>query len=84
MMTKKEREAWQNGYLIACCNIHGLHRIPEVASDVLAEGGITKSDVLKMDLTEYDQRLLAEIREARNKDPLCNGYREIVNQDQSS
>jgi hypothetical protein len=72
MMTKKERTAWQNGYLIACCNLANLHRTPEVASDVLAEAGITKAELARMDLTEYDLRALADIRDARSKDPICN------------
>lgn len=82
MMTKEERAAWQNGYLIACCNLANMHDRPCLASDVLAEGGITKSEVEQMDLSEYDRRALDKIRKARSKDPICNGYREIIRQSQ--
>jgi hypothetical protein len=69
-MTKAEKAAFNHGYLLACCNLMNLHNEPELASDVLAEAGITEADVKVMDLTEYDALALLEIRRARPRDPL--------------
>lgn len=69
-MTKAEIAAWKNGYLIACCNLTNLHDRPELASDVLAEADISKTDVRRMKLPEYDQKALREIRKARQDDPI--------------
>lgn len=69
-MTEAEEAAWKNGYLIACCNLTNLHDRPELANDVLAEAGITKAEVKRMKLSDYDKRALREIRKARREDPL--------------
>jgi hypothetical protein len=69
-MTEAETAAFKAGYLLACCNLVHLHKEPDIASDVLAEAGITKADVKAMDLTEYDRKVLREIRKARRLDPL--------------
>lgn len=70
-MTEAEKAAFNNGYLIACCNLTNMHNEPCLASDVLAELGIVEADVATMDLSEYDARALAEIRKARSRDPLA-------------
>lgn len=69
-MTREEQLAFSRGYLIACCNLDNLHDMPCVASDVLAEGGVTSADIRKMGLTEYDLKALRRIRKARNLDPI--------------
>lgn len=71
-MTEAEERAFNAGYVIACCNIYNLHGDACMASDVLIEAGITKSQVAAMDLSEYDTRALKEIRKARSEDPLRN------------
>lgn len=71
---KADREAedrgFRAGYLLACCNIASLHNEPSIASDILAEAGITAAQVKAMDLSEYDAAALKEIRAARNTDPI--------------
>ncbi len=62
--------AFNTGYLIACCNLTNMHDQPCLASDVLAEAGITAANVAEMDLTEYDLRALEKIRTARALNPL--------------
>lgn len=69
-MTEAEEAAWKNGYLIACCNLANMHGTPCIASDVLAEAGISPAEVKAMDLSDYDKRALREIRRARREDPL--------------
>ncbi len=54
---------FNRGYLIACCDMMNLHGDSRIASDTLAQAGITQSDVKKMDLTEYDAAALADIRQ---------------------
>lgn len=65
MSVKRERAAFNHGYLLACCTLVNLRHAPEVACDVLGEAGITEAEVKAMDLTEYDARALARIRESR-------------------
>ena len=62
---KLRQNSFSNGYLLACCNLVNLHDRPELANDVLGEAGITQAEVKAMDLSEYDARALAKIREAR-------------------
>jgi hypothetical protein len=69
-MTDAEKLAFNTGYLIACCNLVNMHDRPCLASDVLAEAGITEADVQAMGLTEYDQRALEKIRKGRAANPL--------------
>lgn len=71
-MTEAETLAFKTGYLIACCNLVNLHDEPCIASDVLAEAGITTADVRAMDLCEYDAKALRAIRKARpsHDDPI--------------
>lgn len=69
-MTDAEKRAFNRGYLIACCNVANLHDEPCIASDVLAEAGISKREVKAMDLAEYDSAALREIRKSRTQDPL--------------
>lgn len=63
-----KREAFNRGYLIACCNISHLHNEEGIAADVLTEGDLTESDL--SDLTEYDAKALSKIRSERNFDPI--------------
>jgi len=69
-MTNAEKAAFNNGYLLACCNLANMHDRPCLAADVLAEAGITEADVKAMDLSEYDAGALEKIRNARRDDPL--------------
>ena len=71
-MDKKEKRAFNRGYLIACCNLQNMHYEASIASDVLAEIGVTQSEVDAMDLCEYDAAALVEIRKARGDDPITN------------
>ncbi|ANA12888.1 hypothetical protein [Acetobacter oryzifermentans] len=64
------RAAFGNGYLIACCNIHNMHNEPSIAADILSQADITISEVMAMDLSEYDASALEEIRAARSNDPI--------------
>ncbi len=69
-MSEAEKLAFNNGYLIACCNLANMHGEHCLACDVLGEAGITKSEVKAMDLCEYDAKALKKIRKARRDDPL--------------
>lgn len=73
MSAKKEKIAFYNGYLLACCNLANLHDRPCLASDILAEAGMTEADIAEMDLCEYDIKALESIRTARRDDPIANG-----------
>lgn len=65
-----KREQFNAGYLLACCNISNMHNEESIASDILAEAGITEEEVKSLDLSEYDATALVKIREARNTDPI--------------
>lgn len=69
-MNHAEKSAFNLGYLIACCNIQNLHDDPVIASDVLAEAGITRAELKDMDLNNYDSKALRAIRKARPLDPI--------------
>mgnify|MGYP006945864989 CR=1 FL=1 len=64
-MTDAEKKAFDQGYVIACCNIVNLHNDDCVAADVFIEGSATMKDALSWGLTEYDLRALKQMREAR-------------------
>ncbi|KFL89050.1 hypothetical protein AmDm5_1849 [Acetobacter malorum] len=68
-----KREQFNAGYLLACCNISNMHNEESIASDILAEAGITEEEVKSLDLSEYDATALVKIREARNTDPILKG-----------
>lgn len=54
----------------AMCNIQNMHNDAPMASDVLAEAGITTAEVRAMRLTGYDALALRTIRKARALDPI--------------
>lgn len=53
--------AFNNGYVIACCNIMHLHADEVVACDVFAQLGVTQEEVAAMDLGEYDLEAIEKI-----------------------
>ncbi|MBM3096632.1 hypothetical protein JRX38_01100 [Gluconobacter cerinus] len=70
-LREAKKQAFNQGYLIACCNLTNLHDEPSVACDVLAECGLTERDIEIADLTEYDAKALVKIRSARGgRDPI--------------
>ncbi|GFE97537.1 hypothetical protein [Gluconobacter sp. Gdi] len=76
-MREAKKQAFNQGYLIACCNLTNLHDEPSIACDVLAECGLTEDDIKAADLTEYDAKALAKIRSARGgRDPIAALTRE--------
>lgn len=62
-MRNKDKD-FNVGYVIACANLVNLHGETTLATDVLCELGITWSDVLAMDLSEYDMGALRQIRDS--------------------
>jgi hypothetical protein len=70
-LEKAEKDGFNSGYMLACCNLTNMHDQPGLASDVLAEAGMTEADVAAMGLSEYDRRALAEIRKGRATNPLA-------------
>ncbi len=89
---KAEREIeFQRGYTIACCNLEGLHGCSEVAFDVFSQAGVTRDEIARMDLTDYDLKALAEIEKGRRGSPYGGedhdnspaGERALPPQDQS-
>lgn len=67
---ERAKAAFENGYVLACCNLVHLHDEPGLAFDALSELGVTKEAVAAMDLTDYDKEALREIEEARNSEQL--------------
>lgn len=61
-MRKKDKN-FNAGYVLACANLVNLHGETTLATDVLCELGITWTDVLAMDLSEYDMGALQQIRD---------------------
>ncbi|PEN28156.1 hypothetical protein [Acetobacter fabarum] len=70
LLASRKRENFNAGYLIACCNIVNMHNEEGIASDILAQAGITEAEVKALDLSEYDANALAEIRKASSEDPI--------------
>ena len=65
-----EVDQFKRGWLIACTSLHGMHDEPSMAGEVLAVAEINQIEVNAMDLAEYDQARLAEIRKACHIDPI--------------
>jgi hypothetical protein len=59
------RSEFNHGYVIACCNVTNLHDEPGIAHDTLRELGVTKAEVKRMGLCDYDAKALREIERAR-------------------
>ncbi len=59
------KAAFNHGYVIACCNVTNLHDEPGIAHDTLRELGISKAEVKRMGLCDYDAKALREIERAR-------------------
>ncbi|WP_025828343.1 hypothetical protein [Acetobacter okinawensis] len=72
-LASRKRENFNAGYLIACCNIVNMHNEEGIASDILAQAGITEAEVKALDLSEYDANALTEIRKASSEDPILKG-----------
>lgn len=64
--TQKVKDAFNHGYVLACCTVANLHDEPGIAFDVLQELGITAKAVEAMGLCEYDAAGLRKIEEARS------------------
>lgn len=64
---ERVKAAFNHGYVIACCNITNLHDEPGIAHDTLRELGVTKAEVKKMGLCDYDAKALREIERARGR-----------------
>lgn len=62
---ERVKAAFNLGYVIACCNVTNLHDEPGIAHDALRELGVTKAEVKKMGLCDYDAKALREIERAR-------------------
>lgn len=62
---ERVKAAFNHGYVIACCNITNLHDEPGIAHDTLRELGVTKAEVKKMGLCDYDAKALRDIERAR-------------------
>ncbi|ELT50991.1 hypothetical protein [Brucella intermedia] len=76
-MLKTDKEAaFSRGYLIACCNIEHMHHEEGVAFDVLAELQLSRSDVRRMNLTDYDKKALRRIENARGQSLFREGRKE--------
>lgn len=66
-MSTNDKLDFERGYVLACCNIYHLHREDGVACDVLSELGVSRAEVKRMGLTEYDLAALRKIETARGK-----------------
>lgn len=66
-MSANDKLDFERGYVLACCNLWHLHREDAVAYDVLSELGVSRADVRRMGLTEYDLTALRKIEKARGK-----------------
>lgn len=65
---------FDRGYVIACCNLENLHGESDLAWDVLAELGVSRADIRRMDLCEYDMRALKRIeKNGRSGSPYADG-----------
>ena len=53
---------FNRGYVIAVCNIVNLHGETTIAEDVLQQLNITESELIPMDLSEYDQAAIDNIK----------------------
>lgn len=62
---ERVKAAFNHGYVIACCNVANLHDEPGIAHDALRELGVTKAEVKRMGLCDYDAKALREIECAR-------------------
>ena len=70
-LREAKKQAFNQGYLIACCNVANMHNEPSIACDVLAECDLTEDDIKVADLSEYDATALSEIRRSRgDRDPI--------------
>lgn len=70
-------EGFNTGYLIACCNIQNLHGEAPIAFDVLAQLGVSRAEVRRMDLSEYDAAALRKIEKSRNGSVYADGRKGI-------
>lgn len=66
------KNAFNTGYVIACCNAMNLHGDSVISFDTLAQLGISRDEVAAMYLTEYDLDALKEIEEAQSSSPYAD------------
>ena len=66
-------EEFDRGYVIACCNLVNLHDQPGMAWDVLSQLGVSRADVKRMDLSEYDMKALRVIEKDSRTSPYGDG-----------
>jgi hypothetical protein len=61
---------FKQGYLMACTTFANLHGEPGMAHEILQQVNITEADVSAMDLSEWDEKGLADIRAEPGADPI--------------
>jgi hypothetical protein len=64
MGNKKLEFEFARGYVIACCNLSNLHREPSMAREIFFQLGVTKAEIERMDLSEYDLKAVKKMNEA--------------------
>ena len=61
---KKLELEFARGYVIACCNLSNSHREPSMARDIFLQLGVTKAEIERMDLSEYDLKAVKKMNES--------------------
>lgn len=69
---------FERGYVIACANIANLHNEPTIAADVMAQLGISWTDVKRLGLGEYDMQALRKIKAEHSREPFLPGRRTLT------
>lgn len=60
-MTAEEADAWKRGYLIAVSVMLHQHDCPVIAEDALRDSGITFAECKRLDLDDFDMKVLRPI-----------------------
>jgi len=61
MLKAERRRQFDAGYTLAVANLIHLHDQPGMAADVMAQTGITITDINRMGLTDYDLKPLRKM-----------------------
>ena len=65
------KDSFETGYLIAVANIMHLYGEDVIAGHVLRQGGISQNAIKRLDLCEFDAKVLRKLfREMKRKDAL--------------
>ncbi|MEL6663624.1 MAG: hypothetical protein AAFR33_11545 [Pseudomonadota bacterium] len=70
---KGAEDSFAMGYILACCNFQNMHDQPTMAYDVLRELGVSRADIKRLDLSEYDTAALKKIEADRPDSPYADG-----------